>query len=683
MTSPPPPPRLREEERAKRDVLKLASECLHAGRFDDALSVTRDVSCWNTNVASSTSSSKSAFVRDDDDDEKKTEDGKEEKRKRDKKIDAFFVCANVARARAHLCLRQFEECLTACNEILRATPHLAIANWLKAKALIGLGGVYEARIYLYKCRRSLSVVATGNGTNEKKKSTRNENDELEVEIKAIEEMCKQALPDDPELRVEKNGSTHHNNKRCSKKNLVVGKKNEKKEKEEEEEGEEIYLNDKKMDDTADEYEKKSAEKKSFAMSWADEVEQEDNEEEEQEKIQSKVEDNQFNAFIPMVSFVHLAIENDDAKRDCLDSLKKYGQVRVAMPNEAFDISIGDTLAKVIECFESEYYENDDVEFFAPAWELDVENEEPTEVKEVVAVEKENFEKEHETNGNLSYANIAKKNVRTRSNAFDVTDSKMNKELFPPLVSDSEPTREWNEPPLEEDFAPRPARRRETDFPTESFGTAVADATQILEMVAIRVVTSILRHSFPDIQEEKRHLYSVFSNLEGPSEEFLESQRTRKNARESFVLRAQSGTLIGRDDDSERTRAITDKDHFDQNLFLTCEWIYDASLTSPTLGDTLERRRHLTTTPSSKTFFTSNVELDGPIIHFTVGPALRKKYSSTLLANPTTTSFITTTSSKKTQQHHDAQRRQKKKIVLPSRPPRVVRFSLRDEDKLNC
>ena len=593
------------------------------------------------------------------------------KKKRERETKRF-LCARTSRARAHLCLRQFEECLTACNEILRATPHLAIANWLKAKALIGLGGVYEARIYLYKCRRSLSVVATGNGTNEKKKSTRNENDELDVEIKAIEEMCKQALPDDPELRVEKNGSTHHNNKRCSKKNLVVGKKNEKKEKEEEEEGEEIYLNDKKMDDTADEYEKKSAEKKSSPMSWADEVEQEDNEEEEQEKIQSKVEDNRFNAFIPMVSFVHLAIENDDAKRDCLDSLKKYGQVRVAMPNEAFDISIGDTLAKVIECFESEYYENDDVEFFAPAWELDVENEEPTEVKEVVAVEKENFEKEHETNGNLSYANIAKKNVRTRSNAFDATDSKMNKELFPPLVSVSEPTREWNEPPLEEDFAPRPARRRETDFPTESFGTAVADATQILEMVAIRVVTSILRHSFPDIQEEKRHLYSVFSNLEGPSEEFLESQRTRKNARESFVLRAQSGTLIGRDDDSERTRAITDKDHFDQNLFLTCEWIYDASLTSPTLGDTLERRRrHLTTTPSSKTFFTSNVELDGPIIHFTVGPALRKKYSSTLLANPITTSF---TSSKKTQ--HDANQRQKK-IVLP-RPPRV-RFSLRDED----
>ena len=166
-----------------------------------------------------------------------------------------------------------------------------------------------------------------------------------------------------------------------------------------------------------------------------------------------------------------------------------------MPNEAFDISIGDTLAKVIECFESEYYENDDVEFFAPAWELDVENEEPTEVKEVVAVEKEDFEKEHETNGNLSYANIAKKNVRARSNGFDATDSKMNRELFPPLVSDGEPTREWNEPPLEEDFAPRPARRRETDFPTESFGTAVADATQILEMVAIRVVTSILRHSF--------------------------------------------------------------------------------------------------------------------------------------------------------------------------------------------
>ena len=551
---------------------------------------------------------------------------------------------------------------------------MALANWLKAKALIGLGGVYEARIYLYKCRRSLSVgVATRKGgTNEKKKSTtRNENDELEVEIKAIEEMCKHALPDDPELRVEKNGSTHHNNKRCSKKNVVVvGKtkgRKEKEEEEEEEEGEEIYSIDKKMDDTADEYEKKSAEKKSSPTSWADEVEQEDNEkEEEQQKIQSKVEDDRFNASIPMVSFVHLAIENDDAKRDCLDSLKKYGQVRVAMPNEAFDISIGDTLAKVIECFESEYYENDDVEFFAPAWELDVENEEPTEVKEVVAVEKEDFEKEHETNGNLSYANIAKKNVRARSNGFDATDSKMNREIFPPLVSDGEPTREWNEPPLEEDFAPRPARRRETDFPTESFGTAVADATQILEMVAIRVVTSILRHSFPDIQDEKRHLYSVFSNLEGPSEEFLESQRARKNAREkSFVLRAQSGTLIGRDDDGERTRAMIahkddDDHHFDddQNLFLTCEWFYDASLTSPTLGPAaLERRRRPPPPPpsqSSKTFFTSNVVLDGPIIHFTVGPALQKKTSSCMSSSKIP--------------------RQKKSTTVLR-----VRFSLRDED----
>ena len=85
-----------EQQKPRRDVLKLASECLHLGRFDDALSVTRDLFlCWNTNYVASTSN-KSSFVRDDDD-EKKTEDGKEEKRKRDK---AFFVCANVARARA-------------------------------------------------------------------------------------------------------------------------------------------------------------------------------------------------------------------------------------------------------------------------------------------------------------------------------------------------------------------------------------------------------------------------------------------------------------------------------------------------------------------------------------------------------------------------------------------------------
>ena len=88
-----------EQQKPRRDVLKLASECLHLGRFDDALSVTRDLLCWNTNFVASTSK-KSSFVRDDDD-EKKTEDGKEEKRKRDK---AFFVCANVARARICVCV---------------------------------------------------------------------------------------------------------------------------------------------------------------------------------------------------------------------------------------------------------------------------------------------------------------------------------------------------------------------------------------------------------------------------------------------------------------------------------------------------------------------------------------------------------------------------------------------------
>ena len=389
----------------------------------------------------------------------KKKNKKKEKKEEEKEKKAFQVCIHVARARAHASLQQFEECLKECNEILQMKPNLAVANWLKAKALIGLGGAYEARIYLYKCRRSLSISSnTTKSANEKQTSKRmNENDELEVEIEAVEETCKHALPDDPELRVEKRGG----NKRGSKKNVTVkAKKNEKgdedDEAEEDEEGEEIYLiENEKTDD--DKEEKTSADvTKSSMTSWADEVEQEQTEEEGRGEIP-------FIASIPMVSFVHLAIENDDAKKDCLDSLKKYGSVRVAMPDEAFDISLGETLAKVIECFESEYYESDDVEFFAPAWELNVdEKENVVEEKQVVVVEEDKEEEDlaEKSEGYLSYANIAKKNARLRSNGFNATESKANEiSMFPPLsLKNDKLEREWNEPPAEEDADPRPARK---------------------------------------------------------------------------------------------------------------------------------------------------------------------------------------------------------------------------------
>jgi hypothetical protein len=404
-------------------------------------------------------------------------------------------------------------------------------------------------------------------------------------------------------------------------------------------------------------------------SWADEVEQEQTEEERRGEIP-------FIASIPMVSFVHLAIENDDAKKDCLDSLKKYGSVRVAMPDEAFDISLGETLAKVIECFESEYNESDDVEFFAPAWELNVDEEENVvEEKQVVVVEEDKKEEDlaEKSEGYLSYANIAKKNARLRSNGFNATESKANEiSMFPPLsLKNDKLEREWNEPPAEEDADPRPARRRETKFPSESFGTAVADATQILEMVAMRVVRTVLRQSFQDIHEEKRQFHSIFNNLEGPSEEFLESQRKRNtNARESFILRAQSGTLITRDDDDdsddsdERNPSSTSEKEFTehQNLFLTCDWLYDASLASDAKKSkrrTKGERRKAAAKPSQK-YFTSNVELDGPIVHFTVGPALRKKYASVFSLSAS----------------DDEDPKGYKKTVSDGK--RLVRFSLRDE-----
>ena len=637
------------QTRNEREILKLASECLLDERFGDALKLT-------TSLVSSVSSVSSSV-------EKRTKN-------------AFRVCANVARARAHLCLRQFAECLTACNEILRLKPNLAVANWLKAKALIGLGGVYEARIYLYKCRRSLSISCSTNKCEKKKKkkNKRSENDELDVEIEAIEETCKHALPDDPDFRVEKyagggtgGGDSRGSSKRCSKKNISdkhgKGTNNndevdEDEDENEEEEGEEIYLIEEKTEDFNDE--EKSAEKKKSSMtSWADEVEQEEMDEEYRD-IRSKAKHDAFIASIPMVSFVHLAIENDDAKKDCLDSLKKYGSVRVAMPDEAFDISLGETLAKVIECFESEYYECDDVEFFASAWELNVEEE-----KRVSAEEKEEEKEEdsvEKTEGHASYANITKKNTRARSNGFNAKDSETEDIMFPPLCSDREITREWNEPPLEEDFGPRLTRRRETIFPTETFGTAVADATQILEMVAVRVVRSVLRQCFEDIHEEKRQFHAVFNNLEGPSEEFLESQRKRnKNALgESFILRAQSGTLIARDDDNaddadERNGSSAAGKSPDQNLFLTCEWLFDASLASNSRQNT-KKSRERRKKPSQK-YFTSNVELDGPIIHFTVGPAFRKKYASVNLADP------------KAEGNCSAYKTSK----------RLVRFTIRDED----
>jgi len=640
-------------KKKKMEILKLCSESLHRRRFEDVLTLTGGLF-------------------------KKKKTKTKEKKEEEKSTKAFQVCVTIARAYASL--QQFEECLRECNEILHVKPNFAVANWLKAKALIGLGGAYEARIYLYKCRRSLSISSnTNKSANEKQMSKRNENDELEVEIEAVEETCKHALPDDPELRVEKHGGS----KRGSKKNVTVkAKKNEKggedDEAEEDEEGEEIYLiENEKTDD--DKEEKKSANVlKSSMPSWADEVEQEQTEEDRGREIRcSKVEHDAFIASIPMVSFVHLAIENDDAKKDCLDSLKKYGSVRVAMPDEAFDISLGETLAKVIECFESEYYESDDVEFFAPAWELNVdEKENVVEEKQVVVVEEEEEEEEEEdlvekSEGYLSYANIAKKNARLRSNGFNATDSKANENMFPPLsLKNDKLEREWNEPLVEEDVDPRPARRRETKFPSESFGTAAADATQILEMVAMRVVRTVLRQSFQDIHEEKRQFHSVFNNLEGPSEEFLESRRKRnKNARESFILRAQSGTLITRDDDDDsdddderNPSSISEKELTEhQNLFLTCDWLYDASLASDAKKKKRRTKseRRKAAKPSQK-YFTSNVELDGPIIHFTVGTALRKKYASVFSRSAS---------------DEDDPKGYKKTV---SDGKRLVRFSLRDE-----
>ena len=68
--------------------------------------------------------------------------------------------------------------------------------------------------------------------------------------------------------------------------------------------------------------------KSSMTSWADEVEQEQTEEEGRGEIP-------FIASIPMVSFVHLAIENDDAKR-----LLRLAEERVgARACQALDISL--------------------------------------------------------------------------------------------------------------------------------------------------------------------------------------------------------------------------------------------------------------------------------------------------------------------------------------------------------
>ena len=60
----------------------------------------------------------------------KKKNKKKEKKEEEKEKKAFQVCINVARARAHASLQQFEECLKECNEILQTKPNLAVANWL-------------------------------------------------------------------------------------------------------------------------------------------------------------------------------------------------------------------------------------------------------------------------------------------------------------------------------------------------------------------------------------------------------------------------------------------------------------------------------------------------------------------------------------------------------------------------
>ena len=132
--------------------------------------------------------------------------------------------------------------------------------------------------------------------------------------------------------------------------------------------------------------------------------------------------------------------------------------------------------------------------------------------------------------------------------------------------------------------------------------------------------------------------------------------------------AEKKVLFDDDDDSddsdERNPSSTSEKEFTehQNLFLTCDWLYDASLASDAKKSkrrTKGERRKAAAKPSQK-YFTSNVELDGPIVHFTVGPALRKKYASVFSLSAS----------------DDEDPKGYKKTVSDGK--RLVRFSLRDE-----
>jgi len=637
------------EENLQKDVLVISCKNLRAEKDEEVLLITKTdfqkiVAVVNNN-------------NNNDDD---IDDNKLEKRRKH----ARFVCFGIQRARALLRLKRFEECLQVCNQILVLRPNFVLSNWLKSRALLSLGGVYEARILLYKARKCLVVKEF-------------ENERLNEEIMKVEETCKHALPDDPQLRVEKVviSSSFNNKKKNSEKNVMVtsniktkndddadtNDESDKKSTEDDEEEDVIarVVVDEKTDFAA------KASKNTKKKSWADEVEEEEEEEEEtMKKILTKpplVSDHNNVIVIPMVSLVHLAIENNDATEECTKALKRYGQVRVALPDETFDISLTETLEKTIKCFEKEYLDDANVMFFASAWELDVDEEEVVqeESKSESEEEEEVVEIALKSASRFSYANIAKKNARKINESFNAAANANDEKMFPPLVNKNqeqygfrekvkESSREWNEPELCENDDH--GSRLQTIFPSDSFKQAVADATQVLEIVSRRVITSILRQMFPNSEEHD----AVLCNLEGPSEEFVQRARKEKyRNNEAFTLHAKSGLLVAREDDEDLSKHIAHENN-DDTLFLTCEWLFDPKSQTKARGVAGGDKKSKS---ESRKFFTSNVELDGPIVRFIVGPALRKKYSSLNFADC----------------------REHKLLRQTTSSTKVLRFSLFDED----
>ena len=300
----------------------------------------------------------------------------------------------------------------------------------------------------------------------------------------------------------------------------------------------------------------------------------------------------------------LAIENTDAISNLMQSLQKYGEVLIALPEDAFDISLGETFEKTAKIFEDEYEDDQSISFFAPVWELEVDNYVEAEEKE------EEFEDEKYCL-KFSCANFARKNTQ-QNMQHGFGGGKKSQSAFPQLNSSntsSNVERIWNEPPLDkenddDDVDDKDLQRRSGEkkcinqFPNQDFEIIVANAAHVFDLIARRVLTSCLRDSFPESTHEEN---SILCNLEGCSEEFLERKRSEHNSREKFVLKSKSGTLITRDDLCYEQRDETNVD-----VFLTCEWTYDPEM--------------IKSKKKNSQFF---IELDGPVVRFVVGKAMRK------------------------------------------------------------